>query len=362
MCENVFFIDTIEGSFYLMVSVLVLRSRSIFVQLWFPLQLLLRNVAIVPVFTCFLGALDIPETEKRLFLAEVADNPLLQLQAELSSAFKVEQCIKKNPAFKYIEPLEYKIKIEDLEEPQELKYVYISIPETLAKVAAALETLPVDVRTSADSPELIRDVKDGRAYKENPYFSKFPESFTLMAYTDSVEIANPLGPKKGVYKIVNLYWTIAELPKYLRSKPENWFLALSVKESDLKRHRDLVYKPVSDDFCRLEKGILTTDGKFLRAGLLCYIGDNLESHLVGGFSPVFSSRDVCRTCHIQYEELPNITGNDLLLLQKTFFPLKFVFLVLEILPCFTNFRSDLLKTGSSSGSRSALFKFCTNFL
>ena len=32
----------------------------------------------------------------------------------------------------------------------------------------------------------------------------------------------------------------------------------------------------------------------IKAGLLLYSGDNLESHTVGGFSVCFSSKDVCR--------------------------------------------------------------------
>ena len=63
--------------------------------------------------------------------------------------------------------------------------------------------------------------------------------------------------------------------------------------------------------------ILETDGvdvevpfkQNIKAGLLLYSGDNLESHLVGGFSASFSSKDVCRHCHIQYENLQDHIHN-----------------------------------------------------
>jgi hypothetical protein len=40
-------------------------------------------------------------------------------------------------------------------------------------------------------------------------------------------------------------------------------------------------------------------------GVLCYSADNLEAHLLGGFSESFSSKDVCRVCHCQYHQLEN---------------------------------------------------------
>jgi hypothetical protein len=94
-----------------------------------------------------------------------------------------------------------------------------------------------------------------------------------------------------------------------RSKTENWFLALSVKESDLKLDRTAVYKPLLEDRLRLEQGIPVDDqGHILRAGLLCHLGDNLEAHLVGGFSTCFSSYDICRFCHAQHNDLKNLCG------------------------------------------------------
>ena len=41
----------------------------------------------------------------------------------------------------------------------------------------------------------------------------------------------------------------------------------------------------------------------LRASLIAYIGDNLESHAIGGFSKCFSSGSVCRNCLIKYDDL-----------------------------------------------------------
>jgi hypothetical protein len=232
----------------------------------------------------------------------------LDLHREFSSFYKIDKFVKNDPAFKFLEPTEHKIVVPsagDSEEPKEVKFVYISIIDTLSNIVTTEQFQP----ESKQQDGLLRDVKDGFAYRSNPFFMEHPDAYTIMMYSDAIEINNPLGAKKGVYKLVNIYWTLAEIPKYLRSRTENWFLALSVKESDLKLNRDAVYQPLVKDLLTLEKGIPAECGKTLRAGLLCHLGDNLESHAVGGFSSCFSSRDVCRVCHLQYSDLQNITGN-----------------------------------------------------
>ena len=66
--------------------------------------------------------------------------------------------------------------------------------------------------------------------------------------------------------------------------------------------------PLIEDLKKLEHGIPLESGKTLRAGVLFYLGDNLESCTVGGFSTNYSHGYVCRLCHQQYPDLPSITG------------------------------------------------------
>ena len=94
------------------------------------------------------------------------------------------------------------------------------------------------------SGDLIQDIKDGSAYKENRFFQKNPDAYTAIFYSDALPLTNPLGAAKGLHKIVNVYFTLAEIPKHLRSKVENWFLVLMVAEVDLKGNREAVYKPL----------------------------------------------------------------------------------------------------------------------
>jgi hypothetical protein len=83
--------------------------------------------------------------------------------------------------------------------------------------------------------------------------------------------------------MVNVYVTLAEIPRSKRSKTENIFLVLSVKEQHLKKHGEEVYSSLLADLLLLERGV-EVNGRFIKAGVLVYLGDNLELHSVGGFS------------------------------------------------------------------------------
>jgi len=196
-------------------------------------------------------------------MQELEENPFIELQNEFSSFFKIDKFVRNDPAFKYIEPIPHKIVLPPTDisdEPKEVNWIHISISETLSNIIEDPGFQP-EIR---QEDELIRDIKDGRVYKSHPYFQKHPDAYTLLLYSDAIELANPLGAKKGTYKLVNVYWTIAEIPKYLRSHSENWFLALSIKEHDLKLAREEVYKPLVEDLLSLEKGVCGSDGIMAR--------------------------------------------------------------------------------------------------
>jgi hypothetical protein len=126
-----------------------------------------------------------------------------------------------------------------------------------------------------------------------------------------VELDNPLGASKGVHKALNVYFTLIDIPKALRSKTENIFLVLTALEKDLKENKEENYahffKPLVEDLKKLESGV-QIGGKTVKMGLICYSADNLEASAVGGFSQCFSSNDICRICHQQHKDLQEMTG------------------------------------------------------
>lgn len=97
---------------------------------------------------------------------------------------------------------------------------------------------------------------------------------------------------------MNIYMTLAEIPKVWRSKTDFYFLVLSVRSKDLKNNRSAVYAPLIRDLKKLEDGVVFGE-RVLKAGVVAHLADNLEAHQVSGLSMCFSSKDICRLCHAQ---------------------------------------------------------------
>ena len=116
---------------------------------------------------------------------------------------------------------------------------------------------------------------------------------------------NPLGAARGVYKIVFIYYTLCEISKSQRSQIDHLQLVMAFKEKLLKKYPlSTILKPLIEDLKLLELGIeMKSPTRKLKCGVACYVSDNLEASLVGGFSANFSSNDVCRICHIQHKDL-----------------------------------------------------------
>ena len=231
-------------------------------------------------------------------------NPFVDLQEEFSSYHKINKQMEGSRH--YIAPRE--IKLPPNASGKVCTFQYVPIVET---VTAILSDPEFDLQMQAPTQEgLLYDIKDGSAWKENPFFVANPEALTGQLYSDAVELDNALGPTKGKHKALNVYFTLVDLHKPLRSNKENIFLVLSVVEKELKENKENYqhfFRPLVDDLKKLEAGVKIGD-KTVKVGLICYAADNLEASSIGGFSMCFSSADVCRVCHLQYEDLPEVTG------------------------------------------------------
>ena len=170
------------------------------------------------IFSFFSANTSISEIEKKLLLADIQESATLKLKEEFTSVYKIQNVVKKDLAFKYVPPQEKTTtgfpKMHP-NQPITIKYQFVPISETLKQLLSdpgfRLETS----KTTAEEG-FLKDVKDGRSYMENSYFQQNKEAFTLILVSDDFEISNPLGARKGCYKVNNLYWTIAEIPKHQR--------------------------------------------------------------------------------------------------------------------------------------------------
>ena len=238
------------------------------------------------------------------------NDEMIEAQRCLKTRFKREQFMKRN--FNFIQPKEIILN------PQSVKagaakecYHYIPIIDSFKCLVedptylGVLEKQRQDVTIKED---LIQNFTDGSLIKNLEYFQANPEASPLGIYSDALEVSNPLGSSKGKHKIINLFWVPLNVPIRYRSKVDNIFLAIVVKEKYVRKYGyKKIYRPLINDLKKLEEGV-QVDIPFprtVKAACVVHCGDNLEQHNLGGYTGSFSSRDICRFCHIQHSDLEN---------------------------------------------------------
>lgn len=169
--------------------------------------------------------------------------PLIGACAELSTSRRIEKFI--TTKFKYVAPRQVKV--------GELEYSYVSIKETVVNVV----TDPTFIKGErTPSSTLLRDIKDGEVYKENPYFKAHPDAYALALYSDAVDISNPLGASKGQHKMVKFYVTFVDMPKHERSQIDHVFPVMTVNNLTLKQiTQEQLMEPLMADLMALEAGV-----------------------------------------------------------------------------------------------------------
>ncbi|XP_048258956.1 uncharacterized protein LOC125384259 [Haliotis rufescens] len=82
-------------------------------------------------------------------------------------------------------------------------------------------------------------------------------------------------------------------------------LVILCREKDLKQFGpDKVFGPLVKDLKHLESvGLDVGNDLFIKGSLFCILGDNLGSHMVGGFVESFSGKHVCRYCLAERSEM-----------------------------------------------------------
>ena len=118
-------------------------------------------------------------------------------------------------------------------------------------------------------------------------------------YQDEFEVCNPLGQGKGKHKILAVYFTLGNLHVSNRSKVDSLQLVLLCKAKFVsKDNLHSLFHPLFQDIKTIEtEGIDLGFDDCIRGTVTCITGDNLGSHLIGGFTTNFSSGDFfCRYC------------------------------------------------------------------
>ena len=241
-------------------------------------------------------------------LKVLENDSFLDAQQSLTSQYKRKQCLREN--FKFIEPTEIVLNREAVKKGAKKEcYHYVNIIDSFRALIEDKNVIDAIEEAGNEKPlddDLLSDIKDGSLYKNLDYFKQNPEALVGTFYSDAIEIVSPLGAGKGRQKLLQVFWSLAEIPKHLRSKIDVIQLAIVVKESLIKKYGyPVIYKQLIEDMCKLEQGI-DVEVPFRRKvkiGFPLHLGDNLESHSVGGFRTCFSSGHICRFCKIQHSQL-----------------------------------------------------------
>lgn len=157
------------------------------------------------------------------------------------------------------------------------------------------------------------DIRDGQICKSNELFIENPGCLKLILYQDTFEIVNPLGSAKKKQKLIAVYFSVANLPVYVKSNTDHMCLALLCGENYFKHFGTAkIFSELLQDLKDLEANGITVGGETVKAASYCIAGDNLGSHGIGGFTENFSqSQYFCRYCEVTQSEFhddPNVCG------------------------------------------------------
>ena len=246
----------------------------------------------------------------------IKDDFFLKAQGELNSQYKRTKFVQQN--MQYVAPVEILLNQSEVEKGQKKDVIHYipmdSALKTLLEDPSLLKLLEREKNKPKINSSKINDIQDGSLIKSNPFFQENPEALGLLLYSDALELKNPLGAARGTYKVVQIFYTIINIPKNQRSQVDKLQLAMIFREKLFKKYSSqVIYKRIVEDLIKLESGIVMNipEPKLTKVGLLLHAADNLEAHTIGGFSASFSSKSVCRICHIQYSELEdNIHDHD----------------------------------------------------
>ncbi|XP_037558443.1 uncharacterized protein LOC119435796 [Dermacentor silvarum] len=135
----------------------------------------------------------------------------------------------------------------------------------------------------------------------------------IILYQDEFEIVNPLGSSKGHFKLLAVYMTLGNLPLYCRSRVESMQLVMLCRQKDVREFGlQKVLQPLTESLVMLEQKGLPINGVNHHVRLDFVVGDNLGSHMIGGFTQSFStSAFICRFClltRLEFHEKPHLVG------------------------------------------------------
>lgn len=235
--------------------------------------------------------------------------------AELSTDFKRNSYYKEN--FPFVPPEVYRYN-DDCSKTE--TFQYISLIEMLKVLLVNEDVFKQLTFPLPCSRGNLITFRDGSLYKSHPIFSKRSLTLEIILYSDEFEVVNPLGPHKKKHKIMAFYFTLGNLLRTSKSQKCAMFLLALCKSKDIQQHGlNKIAEVINRDVLFLENTGLRISGynDVLHGAIAFIAGDNLNSHMIGGFNGSFSPNVVhpCRFCMVANIEMQNMHEADALKLR-----------------------------------------------
>ena len=137
--------------------------------------------------------------------------------------------------FNYVAPISHTLPgLDDNGKPA--TYQYVPLLETL-KALFIDPLVKKQFLSISQRSDMYKDFSDGLAFQNNPVFQSSCQTIQLILYADSFEVVNPLGSARRKHSIMAVYFTLANLDVYMRSKVDHFQLLLLCKTNFSVRTR-----------------------------------------------------------------------------------------------------------------------------
>ena len=247
--------------------------------------------------------IDVSEVDK--LLEELDDDPFMRARVDLESEAKRKKFIL--TSFENVKPVTVRLNKDRVGvKPETMQY--IPIKQTLKLL---LEDESYNKQKREDpyfhEPGVIKDVKDGKNFRNNKFFLENPTAVPLLFFQDELEVVNPLGAGKNKHKVQCTYWTSLDIIPAFRTRIKSVQLCSLVLSKYWKKYGNgPTIKNMLEDLKDLETVGLKLEKpiqRIVKAGLAMVVGDNLGQHQLGEMNSVFSSGFICRYCDATYEDV-----------------------------------------------------------
>ena len=189
------------------------------------------------------GLANITQEGKDKILGELENDTFLNAQIKLGTEYKRLKFIRESPS--YIAAEEIILNREEVRLGGKKEcFHYIPIESSLRALLQDVSfNKMMELNKHPAYGDKIVDMKDGSLFKKGAYFQSNPDAYSILLYSDAVELKNPLGAARGVYKIVQVFYTLADIPKSQRSQVDCLQLVMVFREKLLQKHSlQTIYK------------------------------------------------------------------------------------------------------------------------